>query len=1082
MKIEQGTDLLPLSDELQETLKEPWRFEFPHKTIEAITGNPEKCIRMAQGLNMSSATPAVIQKRIEDAFIQRHNAMVEIAIQRESNPNYQTLKAEFNQSAVAQEVVFIGIVAFTITPILMGNWRINRTDELRTQIGYDTVSLEEAAAAFIGEENREKNTLVHLEMGPGNGEEAEKLRDQSPVADIFREVGLGYALHFDPLTIFESKMKVAETAEKEGVKAFIVEAVREALDKKWFKKTFINGIPGSELVDFDCNDLYDVVKNLPALIDAEPRKIPAHLEFENEFDEFVSPETYEALLRFQGVWSENQIKAKVNIFRRDVIKHRLFEIGTQLNKQKESPELTKELSQELKDLKAEQKDLTQTYKNPLKADLTEDEANLVVALQDHRQQKKAIGQRIKLLIQSKAPREEIRALKAQGEALAKAEKPLMNEVQDLHESLLEPAFPAVPRDLTAEQVAFLANYFEGDFLASLYAASKERPNLNFEASVSPHNFIPAKFVDLDQFIAPESVAFTTGSRSESHQNDVDFKTALAKTLKTLMPGGFSVSDGFQQSYTRVLRFKEITEVLAESEHDLKAMVVVSEKDHKPISVIICRAREDGAYFVDSEYEALARAEGCYLADLEKTNDRPDLKMLNQARKLLLKASIEESDVNIFRGNHTKIETIVKGVIERAAEAMHTNIEGDIPPRESWQWVIEVISDVQTEDLNPREVRKMINSLKTEITALINRTKAAHSRAQVDGAHINFTPRGDMRLFPRLGGAHPRGVKIDTNTSFDPKRFPNALIRTEVFNDRLIEIRTDLEKLRSLGVENPLTMLDLSDCVTNKLLFDMLIELGLGNYTQKTSIDLSREEWPEERIDERINQGGIFLVGGSWFDTYEGQGALFKEKIGPRFLSALEDPNSSFCYLGVCWGYQYMVDLIGEKYCNGLVRTVPGPLEIGPTPIRKITEKAHLLLDDLPTSGTVQMTRSGHVIDLRPENLREATKHFITPVLISDLTKHPAGMVGMNDRFVGIQSHSEINSDASVAAVLNQMKDHTQGLKDTFGIEMSDIKDNFDLVFGPEHPRKRVTQDYSRALFINALNASVKQCLGLHRGV
>lgn len=522
-----------------------------------------------------------------------------------------------------------------------------------------------------------------------------------------------------------------------------------------------------------------------------------------------------------------------------------------------------------------------------------------------------------------------------------------------------------------------------------------------------------------------------------------------------------------------MRFTEVQNAIAD-DPTLKAVVIVREEDHEPISILVSKAREDGEFFCDSDEAQIALADGHYLAGLDKTADRPDLRMLNRARKLLLQASIDESDVNIFRGNHNKIEAMVKRVIAAVAETAFGETE------ESWSWVKEVIPDVREGGIEPRIARTMLSRLREEVATLINSTKTASRRAYMRGNRVILTPKGQLRLFSRHDGKIPQGINFNSDVSLAPSQLPSPIISAESIADTRTNIVLGLSALKNDGVENPLTLVDPTDCVTNSLLFEMLRDQKFGNFMQKIGIDLSVDNWPKQKIAERIKQGGSFLVGGSHYDTYEGRGKVFKNEIGPLFLAALEDPDSSFCYVGVCWGYQQMSDLIGQKFCEGKVLTVPGPLEMGPTPIKKITNSVplnHPLFNHLPARGTVQMTRSGHVVDLRGEALRASTQKYLRPIFTSELTQHPAGMIGMDGRFIGIQNHSEINSDDAVEKFLKQMEAHEDGLRTNFGIGLPDIEDNFNLMFGTV-PKKQVSQDFSQALFLNSLNTSVQRCLEL----
>lgn len=549
MNAEVNRNDLSLGTELKATLQEPWRFHYPQETINAILYSKERCMRLAQGLGLDMSTPEVIQNVIENAFKTRHEAMVEIAKQRSSNPDYLPLKGAFNQSKTARTVNFICVVAHTLTPILKGDWSINRTEELKSQIGFDTIDLEEAGVEFMGTPEDENNDLVHVHFGPGDGTEMERLRDRSSVADKVREIGIGYALHFDPLTILKSRMVEVESPQTEGVKAVIRETARKALDDRWYKKRVSKGILRAELTTFDCNDLYDIVNSLPALIDAEPRRIPTHIEFENEHIEFVSAETYEALLRFQDVWSEPQIEAKVNIFKRDLLKYKIHELGPQI----ENDPKNQDLRSEIERLKSELNSLTQSFQSPQKPDLAPEEAELIANLNRNEAARKTLGAKIKAAIKAKED-EEVAQLKEEGKALAQEHKRLKAKTKELYDSLDAPAFPISNKELTEAQIQFLTDFFSTDFLGELHQSPKNRPDLNFEVEASPHNFIPSVFTELDQYIPSNSVSIATDSRSESHQNDEDFEATLRKKFTTLRPGGFSVGDGFKQSFTRVMRW------------------------------------------------------------------------------------------------------------------------------------------------------------------------------------------------------------------------------------------------------------------------------------------------------------------------------------------------------------------------------------------------------------------------------------------------------------------------------------------------------------------------------------------------
>src|SRR5262249_16370196 len=139
-----------------------------------------------------------------------------------------------------------------------------------------------------------------------------------------------------------------------------------------------------------------------------------------------------------------------------------------------------------------------------------------------------------------------------------------------------------------------------------------------------------------------------------------------------------------------------------------------------------------------------------------------------------------------------------------------------------------------------------------------------------------------------------------------------------------------------------------DCVTNTFLAEQVREI-IGNELTKDCLssrvlrfDHTRENKPlsikhyrqlDEKQIRRCLEGNIVIVGGSWDDAYEKPGSVFEETVLETLMRELHKEHSLVQYIGICFGWQTMANIIGKRYSMEHLRTEPGSLEFCPSPTR-----------------------------------------------------------------------------------------------------------------------------------------------------
>ena len=103
--------------------------------------------------------------------------------------------------------------------------------------------------------------------------------------------------------------------------------------------------------------------------------------------------------------------------------------------------------------------------------------------------------------------------------------------------------PKLPRPLTEAHIKKLANYADNLVLEKL-RSERQRPTR-----------------DVDDYTFMRRAYLKIIGRIPGKAEIEEFKTDIYQNLKMLRPGGVLLVDGLRQSYTRILRIKEILKVL-----------------------------------------------------------------------------------------------------------------------------------------------------------------------------------------------------------------------------------------------------------------------------------------------------------------------------------------------------------------------------------------------------------------------------------------------------------------------------------------------------------------------------------------
>jgi len=158
---------------------------------------------------------------------------------------------------------------------------------------------------------------------------------------------------------------------------------------------------------------------------------------------------------------------------------------------------------------------------------------------------------------------------------------------------------------------FFRRFMKPQFLEMFMLPFSDRLDLNAYPSFSDKGFFPMKFQDIDQMVyhkgmtMREQVDLVFGCRSDSHLNGDEYRDFLTKVIDFLKPGGVYISDGVRESYTRILRFQTVLDILTNGKEQGKyrALAVVDKVSGAPLSVYIeagVQSGESYSFASDSE--------------------------------------------------------------------------------------------------------------------------------------------------------------------------------------------------------------------------------------------------------------------------------------------------------------------------------------------------------------------------------------------------------------------------------------------------------------------------------------------------
>jgi GMP synthase-like glutamine amidotransferase len=319
--------------------------------------------------------------------------------------------------------------------------------------------------------------------------------------------------------------------------------------------------------------------------------------------------------------------------------------------------------------------------------------------------------------------------------------------------------------------------------------------------------------------------------------------------------------------------------------------------------------------------------------------------------------------------------------------------------------------------------------------------------------------------PRINAhCHLPHSRIPSNNEFAESRM------WEILEKKIQALKKTLRELRQRLDISPLTILKFAHCATNECLEERIREIledDFGTYVTPLKVDFDLRDDADNlirhyegnvrpHIQKRLDTGGIFFVGGSWQDANDRYGSYFKDRVGRPLLEAILRGSEPVRYHGICFGYQTMADLIGEREGIRGLETESGALEFCPGPI-KVLDRGPLF-KDCPYRFTVMQTHSGHVCGL------DSNSTVIRPLAISELTGLPIAYTAYGDRITGMQAHPEVRvrHQEDRSRLICELSDLDTALQDIFGIQSNDIQQMW------ANAAQHIKAEAGKHLLVNAL--------------
>lgn len=705
--------------------------------------------------------------------------------------------------------------------------------------------------------------------------------------------------------------------------------------------------------------------------------------------------------------------------------------------------------------------------------------------------------------------------------------------------------------------SFISKFFQANFARSanyyavyLYSAFRKINlfheqgllDLNYYAQVFWQHFIRGNFSDIPKKFEKGSVHIQTSKRSDSHPDDADFKRFMQEAIDIAAQGGCIITDGANQSYSRVFRFHEIYEIV-EERPDVHVDVFFDKDTHKPVGVLIQKGHPELGFFNDKDKKEISIYFGndVYYENIARVMQRPDLRIANDVR-LRLK-QISRIQLDIYRDLHDIFETWLSHMIFARAERNFLLLQDQLKPEpKKFLAVAMGIQDLPEEDevgliwdcvrgtgtFESLSFFGIIREYLTKHFSPIQSTKAfstATDRAS-DGLVTILTPTDIVEItedlakkvaariendsiVPSTINLHPLGnvdqiyvfrqlrdsSRLINTANFSKKELPNnAFFSTEAWKKEVEKMKRnileDIFILQEYGIKRPISLLIDPQCITNDFLQIWLQDLLEDRYDEAVDLlplDFRDFSIFESYMEGQVKQGKCLIAGGSWQDSYRKNGMRLKRRF-EQTVAQFADPNSLLRGIFICFFGQIVSDIIGQKYCNNRIRTIPGPLEMGPTPIT-IKDRKHALFRGIP-EFTAAMTHSGHIVSFassQEEDLQNQS--YIRPLAVSGLTNVPAISEAFSGKIFLIQPHLELslveNSDymfrrnvsSHVKELMEDVSQQDRLLRGNFGVDSSIIMGNWEkaVPFLYGNPTHLLT----RALYLQ-LKALVADVEAKHR--
>lgn len=177
------------------------------------------------------------------------------------------------------------------------------------------------------------------------------------------------------------------------------------------------------------------------------------------------------------------------------------------------------------------------------------------------------------------------------------------------------------------------------------------------------NFVPGNFNDITRCFPHESFGLISAIRSDSHIGDEDFAKLSADYVKLLHPGGVVITDGIEESYSQVVRL-----IQSFPPDEAKVEVVMSNKTHRPIALMIQRAHEKG-FLSDTEKSEAFQEHVYFRSPEDVANLRPDLEIrrdiCNEIRTVCGHGAFKwvEEQISLDRhGSPSRLEELITAAV------------------------------------------------------------------------------------------------------------------------------------------------------------------------------------------------------------------------------------------------------------------------------------------------------------------------------------------------------------------------------------------------------------------------------------